>query len=166
MSNDMDLPWQPTSASPATVNIIFDYDKGIATLDGFDKPCQQKICLVSARLSQWWKMGYIEFYLKDDVKWSFVWEEWANHEQFFKLDKYAKPEYGRPGDEGYDPWSKLASWSYIPRPSKGTIQKSHIYKNYYKSHLFPEIGKITFTVKGNPNGDWSSDNTSHEGYWH
>jgi hypothetical protein len=150
----------------STVNVTFDFDEGLATLEGLGSPIQNNICLVSARLDQWWKIGCVEFYIDDEVKWSFIWEEWANHEQFFGLDKYAKPAYGRPGDVGYNPWSKLAKWSYIPKPGKGTMQKNHIYKNYYHAHLFPEIQEVAFTIKGNPNGDWTTADATEEGYWY
>ena len=150
----------------ASVIVTFDYSRGIATLKGLGDPIEKKICLISARLSQWWNIGCVEFYLADDIKWSFIWEEWAGHEQFFALDKYAKPAEGRPGDESYNPWSKLARWSYIPKPGQGTLQKDHIYKNYYYGEQFPEIQDLTFTIIGNPYGDWTTTDATHEGYWY
>ena len=37
------------------------------------------------------------------------------------------------------------------------LKKNDVYRIFYKSHLFPDVDNINFSVKGSPYGDW--DNT-------
>jgi len=148
----------------ASVNVTFDFNKGVATLTGLEKTVETT-CDASITTLSHYKMRIIEYQLEDDAKWVFVWEQYGTWEQFFSFKQYLPWKMSRPKPTSYNPWSVLASWSYIAKPSKGTLQTNTIYRNSYNYQQFPEIKNIEFKVIGTQDMDWDTINAT-DGYWY
>ena len=151
----------------SSVRVTFDFPNGVATLTGLgNDTITSAISLNNARINGYSKMAVLEYPLGNSSKWIFTWELYGNCEQFFRFEQYLSLlNTGRPVPRGYNPWTTMASWSYISNPSKGTIQTDTIYRNFYHSDQFPEINDIVFEIIGSPVKDWNT-NESTDGYWH
>jgi len=147
-------------------HITFDFTKGMAKLICLEETIEKKISLEECQYSQYTKTGHIEYPLDDGAKWVFRWEQYAGHEQFFRLDQFMPWTAKRPLPNGYNPWSNLAGWSYIAKPSHGTVQTNTIYRNFYYPEQFPELKHVSFEIIGAPAGDWKSDDFTEDGYYY
>ena len=58
----------------ASVNVTFDFEKGVATVTGLEKTVETT-CDASIATFSNTKMCIIEYPLEDDAKWVFIWEE-------------------------------------------------------------------------------------------
>ena len=151
----------------SSVRVTFDFQNGVATLTGLgDDTIKSAISLDNVRINSYTKMSVLEYPLGNDAKWIFTWEQYGNMEQFFRFEQYLPLlNTGRPIPVDYNPWTVLVSWSYIANPSKGTMQKDTIYRNFYHSDQFPEIKDIVFEIKGSPTKDWDTTHST-DGYWY
>ena len=136
------------------------HDKQIILSGLTPKPIQQSIIHVDGGSNNHY---HLEYKLDPYVKWVFIWTECCK-EQFFKVKQFYEFPSTRITPIGYKPWSTLASWSYIAKPSIGTMQKNNIYRNCYYSAYMPEINSIVCNTVGSEYGDWDTTNTEN-GYW-
>lgn len=150
----------------SSVYVSFDFNAGFATLSGLtDEPIQNTIRLEDTQLLPNTKMCYIEYELDQGAKWVFVWEQYADYEQYCRIQQYLPSLVSRPPPLNYDPWTTIASWSYLTNSQISTNQQSRVYRNIYHPEQFPEMKDITFMIKGTPGGDWDTTEYTN-GYWH
>ena len=108
----------------------------------------------------------IEYTLNDvGDKWIFSLKKVGN-EEFFEFSQYIPWVSTRPVPYNYKPYSSIGRWSFIPYPSKYTIQKGDIYKNFYYDYMLHknEIKNIVFETLGSSTIDWTTENAT-PGYW-
>lgn len=111
-------------------------------------------------------LEYIEYTLNDvGDKWIFSLKKVGN-EEFFEFSQYIPWVSTRPVPYNYKPYSNIGRWSFIPYPSKYTIQKGDIYKNFYYDYMLHknEIKNIVFETLGSSTIDWTTENAT-PGYW-
>ena len=111
-------------------------------------------------------LQYIEYTLNDlGEKWIFIFKKVGN-EEFFEFSQYIPWTSTRPVTHNYKYYSNIARWSFIPFPSKYTIQKGDVYKNFYHEYMLHknEIKNIVFETIGSSTKDWNTDNAI-TGYW-
>lgn len=151
-----------------TIFMKIDFPIDTATLSGMsEQPITKTISKLSAYTTQWNTQYFFEYPLNNEGrKWVFTWSQWIEHENFFKLEMYCPfPDNTIPTPLEYKPWTVLAKWSYIPRPHKGTIQQTGVYRNCYRHDQFPDK-HIQFEMIGmNTWPTWNSK-ISTDGYWH
>jgi len=142
------------------VIMIFDFDKKLASLSGLTKDTiEKKIELLACYKDTWNTTYFFEYPLKNTgEKWVFTWNQWAEHEQFFKLE-----HYNSLGET--NPWTTLAQWSYIAHPQLGTKQKNKIYRTIYNSNMLMN-NHVIFEVKGSPSVENWNTIESVDGYWY
>ena len=140
----------------------FDFIAGNACLTGMtDKPIIKNISELCSYTDTWNVNYYFELPMGDNgEKWTFTWGQWAKKEQYFKLEQYVPfpktPKLIQPVK--YNPWSKLAYWSYISNPNLGTSQTDTVYCNQYNHELIRKYN-IVFSVKGEPSiKNWTTKN--------
>ena len=131
------------------INVIMDLENKTASIDYNGKKVDGNFNIIE--INTYSQMASISYYFNDNKKWVFKWIIWNKQEQFVGFDQYHKI------NEKDNPWTDLANWSYISEPQKGTNQTNDVYRIFYKSHLFPDVDNVNFSVKGSPYGDW--DNT-------
>lgn len=143
-----------------TVNITFNDKQVTISLNGLTT-----IPIVKTEKAEDWKsMHYIEYSIDKYCKWIFSWS-YLHGEQFFKIEQqYLFPSDSRPTPMNYNAWTTLAFWSYIDKPSIGTIQTNKVYCRKYNKSQIPEIESIVWTTKGCPYGDWNTSNAEN-GYF-
>lgn len=140
------------------VTINFDFSKSTASINYFGSVIEKQISIT--QINNYTNMASISYQFDSDHKWVFNWTSWAEREQFFEFAEYKKQE-----DRKKDPWTTMAKWSYIDMPQIGTVQKKDVHRLSYKNHLFPQVGKIKFTIEGSPHGDWNN-NKIVKGYYY
>lgn len=149
------------------VHIAFRFDENKVTLSGMtDKPIEKNMEDLNHHQDAWNLKYFLEHPMGENgEKWVFSWNQWAKKEQFFKLEQYVPFPRSALQPMHYDPWSTLASWSYIADPSIGTIQTNKVYRNKYHCAHFPDKD-ISFEVIGEPCvGNWNTFEFE-SGYWH
>jgi hypothetical protein len=149
------------------VHVSFCFDENKVILSGMtDKPIEKNIDELKSYEDAWNLTYFLEHPLGDNgEKWVFSWNQWAKKEQFFKLEQYLPFPKSSFQPIHYNPWSTLASWSYIANPSRGTIQTNKVYRNKYHCSHFPDKD-ISFDVKGEPCvGNWNTFDFE-SGYWY
>ena len=151
----------------SSVHVLFDITGEMATMTGLPLgTIEKKIKLSLKEPKHIKKMFFLEYNLPstNGAKLVFTWEQWGLKEQFFRIEQYYPFPGNRPAPIDYKPWTQIASWSYISKPTVGTLQKNNIYENYFYTSQVPEIGKISFEVRGAPCGDWNTTDCE-KGYW-
>tara|TARA_Y100000589_G_C26982615_1_gene559218 strand:- start:94 stop:522 length:429 start_codon:yes stop_codon:yes gene_type:complete len=139
------------------IQINFDFNKNIASIKYLGSIVEKKISIIA--INNFTKMASISYQFNNDHKWVFNWSVWAEREQFMSFEEYKKLD-----DYTKDPWKTLAKWSYINMPQIGTVQTNDVRQMSYQKHLFPQVGKINFTIIGSPYGSWDNNNIL-QGYY-
>ena len=151
-----------------TYHMKIDFPNDLATLTGInDTPIIKNISSLSKFTNQWDIRYYFEVPLnKQGHKLTFSWSQWIEHENFFKLELYYPfPDNIIPTPPNYNPRQTLANWSYIPRPQKGTLQKSCVYRNNY-NHVYLHDKDIQFEMIGKDTWPTWNTNKYTDGYWY
>lgn len=147
------------------INVHFDLKNLFATIEFNGIKKQEKINITT--INKWIDMASISWHFdendKNKKKWVFIWQIWAELEQFVKFEEYKRP---CENDNNPKPWTTFAKWSYISKPSKGTLQKDKLYQNLYDSKKFPEIDEVNISVTGSKYGDINTKNCKDYGYWY
>lgn len=142
------------------IDVHFDLKNLFATIEFNGIKKHEKINITSTHI--WWDMASISWHFDDNYKsqkkWVFIWEIWNKHEQFIKIQEYTK-------EQNKNPWITIASWSYISKPHKGTIQNNKIYRNSYKYYKLTNY-KINVKVTGSSYGDIDTNNCNDDGYFY
>ena len=136
-------------ANTHDINVIMDLKNSLASVEFNGKKVESNFKIV--KINNYSKMASISYFFNENKKWIFKWIVWNEKEQFVGFDQYHKI------NQKDNPWTDLASWSYISKPQKGTCQTNDVYRIFYKSNMFPKVKHINFSVKGSKYGDW--DNT-------
>ena len=137
--------------------VIFDLSNMVASFEYKGQIINKKIRVCD--INDFTKMASISFFFNDNFKWVFSWSVWCEREQFIKFSQYKKV------NEKDDPWIDLVKWSYISKPSRGTVQTDKVYRMFYEDTLFPEVNNIFVEIKGSPYGDWNTSEFT-SGYYY
>ena len=141
------------------ISVEFNQNKNIVTLKYLGKKIEKNINMVD--INEWSKMSFVSFFFNEDHKWVFSWEIYNKWEQFLKISEYKKSDDLRIRS----PWTDLVKWSYIDKPSKGTLQTNNVYRLFYKPEFFTNVEDIQISVIGSPYGDFNTKNYV-EGYYY
>ena len=140
------------------MEVIFDLTGNKASLSYNGETIKKDIKIT--KISDYWKMTSISYYINDDWKWVVSWKVYADQEQFIGFDEYKINKNPKK-----DPWTTMAKWSYIRYPQRGTVQTTNVHRINYKPNLFPKVNGIKVTVNNSSWGDWNTENFV-EGYYY
>ena len=142
------------------LNITFDLKNLVGHISYDNEFKKENINIF--KINNFTYMASMSLIFDKNFKWVFTWEVWANHEQFVDFLQYNKMLLIDSNIK--NGWQTLAKWSYISKPSKGTVQTNNVYQMTYKENKLSNIN-VNFSVIGSPYGDFNS-NKFIKGYYY